>query len=191
MKRLLCAAFLTLAATLPFIGLGCGPGLSKVECKVTLDGEPVAEATVNFMPEDKGGLQASGMTDAQGMVTLKTGDKEGVRAGKYKVFVSKTSHVQGLDDPNMSMADKMKQATGGGGGPPGAGGGGPPGGGKKMPGGMMPGGGAGGPGGPGGPGNMGVKREELLPGVYNTDKTPLSVTVPVSETVKLELKKNP
>jgi len=51
MKRLLCAAFLMTLAALPFAGLGCGPGMHKVECKVTLDGTPVEGATVNFLPD--------------------------------------------------------------------------------------------------------------------------------------------
>src|SRR6185369_10826892 len=149
----------------------------KVECKVTLDGSPVEGATVVFHPEgdNKSALQANGLTDAQGVCVMKTGDKDGVRNGKYKITVTKTkSPVEGMDDPNMSPTDKMKKAVdkskeGGGGGPPGAG---PPGGGMgKMPGGMMPGGGAGG-GPPGGMGGMGIKMENQLPTTYAApDKT--------------------
>ena len=86
MKRLLCAALLVAAATLPFVGVGCGPKMTKVECKVTLDGQPVEGATVTFVPEDKEGLTASGLTDANGVCVMRTGsDKESVRAGKYKI----------------------------------------------------------------------------------------------------------
>lgn len=193
MKRLLCAAILVGAAALPFVGVGCGPSYHKVEVKVTLDGEPVEGATVSFLPDgDSKALQASGSTNAQGIAVLKTVDKDGVRAGKYKVTVSKVKGAaEGMDDPNMSAADKMKKALDkskeqGGAGP---GGGGPPPG-MKMPGGMMPGGGGAGAAGPGG--NMGFRREELLPPNYSdAGKTPFSVTVPVSDQpVKLEMKKS-
>jgi len=128
---------------------------------------------------------------------MRTNDKDGVRAGKYKITIAKTkAPVSGLDDPNMTATEKMEKAMkAGGGGPPGAGGG-PPGGGPKMGGGgPRPGGGAGGPGGGAGPGGkstqMGFKQENELPVMYaSADKTPFTTDVPAKESpIKLELKK--
>src|SRR5262245_32233134 len=73
MKRLLPAALLVAAATLLFTSAGCGPSMSKVECKVTLDGQPVEGATVTFNPVEKGGLAASGFTDSNGVCVMRTG----------------------------------------------------------------------------------------------------------------------
>jgi len=194
MKRLLCAAFLLAAVAVPFVGVGCGPSMHKVECKVTLDGSPVEGATVVFLPDgDDKALQASGLTDATGSCVMKTSDKDGVRPGKYKITVTKGKPpIAGMDDPNISSADKMKMALEkskekGGGGPPGAG---PPAGMGRpgMPG--PPGGGGGGPG-AGVGGAMAIKNENELPANYaSSDKTPFKVTVPGNESpVKLDLKK--
>jgi hypothetical protein len=183
MKRLLCAALLAAAATLPFVGVGCGPKMSTVECKVTLDGAPVEGAQVTFVPQDRDGLSASGITDSSGVCVMRTGsDKESVRAGKYKVTVSKSKYSgkgEGMD-PTKAMEEAAK------GGPkPGAGG--PGGAGPKMPGGMMP--GAGGAAGPAS--GMGVGMANDLPIKYtDVSQTPFEVTVPPSESpVKLAMTK--
>jgi hypothetical protein len=189
MKRLLCVALLAAAAVIPFLGVGCGPKTSKVECKVTLDGTPVEGAQVTFLPADKDGLQAIGLTDSNGVCVVRTGDRDSVRAGKYKVTVTKTKQLTGVD-PNESPTQQMEKAMKSnrassmpGTGAPGGGAGGP-----RMPGGMMPGAG-------GGAGNQqgpsGFNRENELPLVYgDAGKTPFEVTVPPSDQpVKLEMKK--
>jgi uncharacterized protein (TIGR03067 family) len=64
--------------------------LVPVEGRVTLDGKPLANATVVFVPVDKGGQRATGTTDQDGKYKLTTlGKKAGVRPGRYKVVISK------------------------------------------------------------------------------------------------------
>jgi len=103
-----------LAAVVLAAGGGCGPGrLSKVEGTVTLDGQPLEGALVEFVPEGAG-QPASGVTGSDGffrLTTLTTGD--GAAVGDYKVLIKKTEkrEVGGVvktDDP-----DSMKAAYGG------------------------------------------------------------------------------
>ncbi len=64
---------------------GCSGGSTlrteSVEGVVTLDGQPVAEATVMFVPVTEGqGLSATGMTDAKGVYRLTAANKGGATA---------------------------------------------------------------------------------------------------------------
>lgn len=154
--------------------VGCGGGMATVECLVTLDNTPVDKATVMFVPDDKaGGQSASGLTDSSGRCVMMTGNKSGVKAGKYKISVTKTPGVTGADPEKMkdpSSPDAMKMMM------------------KNMSktgeGGAGPMGGAPGMGGPG----PGTKSE--LPAKYaSTETSGFTATVPVSGQVKLELKK--
>lgn len=177
MIRRLCGMAL-LGLALIALAVGCGPGYSKVEVKVELDGAPVDGATVVFMPEDGKGQSANGITNASGVCTLSTGEKSGVLAGKYKPLVTKTEGPKGVDS-SMSATDAMKKAMENNkGGPPGA----PPAGKKGMGGMPMP-GGAKGSGG-------GISLKQLLPAKYadSGPNNPLGVvTVPPSGTVTLSL----
>jgi len=79
--------------------LGCGqkgPRLVPVTGTVTLDGQPVADAGVLFMPVE-GGPPASGTTDQQGRFRLRTVNREGAVAGKHRVAVTK-SETTGVGD---------------------------------------------------------------------------------------------
>ena len=71
---------------------GCGyrrPPLVKAEARVTLDGEPVAGATVMLVPAG-GGRPVSGVTDEGGRLTFSTyGSRDGVPTGRYTAVVSK------------------------------------------------------------------------------------------------------
>lgn len=72
---------------------GCGQqSLPSVGGRVTLDGEPVAQAGVTFEPVG-GGSVASGVTDGQGRFRLETINQEGVAPGEYKVTIVKTRTV--------------------------------------------------------------------------------------------------
>lgn len=82
---------------------GCGdsgPDMAPVTGVVTLDGAPVENAAVMFVPE-AGGRPATGLTDAEGkfsLETLKPGD--GALVGKHKVTVTgvKVTGIQATED---------------------------------------------------------------------------------------------
>lgn len=85
-------------ASLSFV-LGCsgedpGPPVYPVQGKVTLDGEVLADATIQFFPEE--GPLAVARTDDKGEYTLNA------VAGKYKVTVSK---VEGEDVSEVAVAE--------------------------------------------------------------------------------------
>ncbi|UUO07289.1 carboxypeptidase-like regulatory domain-containing protein [Blastopirellula sp. J2-11] len=85
-SRCLAPAILLIAA------IGCGRGnplgLVPVSGRVTLDGAPLADATVSFIPEQ--GRPASGTTNAEGRFELTTLDPgDGVMPGDHKVTVMK------------------------------------------------------------------------------------------------------
>lgn len=97
--------------------VGCGgpPALQTeyVEGLVTVDGEPVADATVTFVPVTEGqGASATGMTNAQGIYKLTaavTGDvaatpEAGTLPGEYHVGV-----VKNIVDTPMSQEEAEKQ----------------------------------------------------------------------------------
>ena len=82
---------LLLVALVAFVP-ACGGKKIKTEGvtgKVTLDGQPLANATVFFTPADgSGGSEASGMTDANGVYKLQTllgAADAGTTPGKYLV----------------------------------------------------------------------------------------------------------
>ena len=81
-----------LAPILLFLLAGCGedgPALTDVSGTVTLDGKPVPNATVMFVPSAEGGSPSYGVTDAQGNYTLMfTRDKEGAMPGRHTVEIT-------------------------------------------------------------------------------------------------------
>ena len=91
--------FLTLALS------GCGPGRPAtipVSGSVTLDGQPVAAATVLFQPVS--GVPGRAITAADGSFTLTTfTDGDGAIVGRHQVAVSKLS-LSGvaIDDAGVS-----------------------------------------------------------------------------------------
>jgi hypothetical protein len=78
------------AGTLVLATAGCGrgPRLEPARGTVTLDGMPVAQAAVMFVPQD-GGQIASGATDQNGHFELFTGNRPGALVGEYVVCISK------------------------------------------------------------------------------------------------------
>ena len=69
---------------------GCGPGngMARVTGTVTLGGQPLESATVEFLPADDQGAPASGHTDAQGRYELMyTYDTAGIPPGEYIVSI--------------------------------------------------------------------------------------------------------
>jgi hypothetical protein len=78
------------------IALGCGksgPKTVSVSGKVTMDDQPLANATVSFIPADGKDItakEAVGQTDAQGNYSLKLNQSQasGAAPGEYKVSIS-------------------------------------------------------------------------------------------------------
>lgn len=108
---------------LPLLGCGSGPDdLNPVTGVVTLDGEPLAGATVSFSPVSEGsGRPAVGTTDEQGVYQLTdmrfTQAGPGAAPGKYHVTISKTSVAEESlpeeDDPNYGdLPDPTSTGTG-------------------------------------------------------------------------------
>ena len=92
----LCAALVAVAA-------GCGgEKLAPVSGVVTLDGAPLADASVTFQPVAQGGIDAGSgsyaKTDAEGRYTLRTvtGDRRGAVVGKHVVRISQYEQIKGL-----------------------------------------------------------------------------------------------
>lgn len=80
---------------------GCGPSVSKVEVKITLDGAPLPEAAVSFTSENSATIY-SGVTDANGVAKITNG-KENVPPGTYKVTVVKLEKLDASGDPMAAM----------------------------------------------------------------------------------------
>lgn len=89
---------------------GCG-GIEyfPVTGKVTLDGEPLPDAVVSFMPDDEQGVPSLGVTDGGGVYTLRqTAELVGAPAGKYTVRV--TTYREGkpeADPPIPGVPEKV------------------------------------------------------------------------------------
>ena len=85
--------------------LGCGPGgpkLTPVSGTVTLNGSPLAGATVTFLPRDgTPGFGGVGKTDASGVYSLRGSrdDARGIPPGEYRVVLSKRLMPDGSEVP--------------------------------------------------------------------------------------------
>ena len=79
------------------VSAGCGkrgPKLAEVTGKVTLDGQPVANALVTFVPVD-GSITSAGFTDANGIYRLGCHLGEGAVIGQHRVSVRSQPSDQG------------------------------------------------------------------------------------------------
>lgn len=107
--------------SLVILVVGCQPkgrGLKVeyVEGVVTLDGTPVSDASVEFLPVQSGsGEAAGGFTNAQGVYKLSSmnGDPEkGAIAGDYNVTVRKIEATSYLNDDGTFKPGAPKDSTG-------------------------------------------------------------------------------
>lgn len=82
--------------------VGCGGSrTSPVEGIVLLDGKPLANAPIQFVPQGTG-RDATGQTDASGQFAMSTyKPRDGVMPGTYKVVIS----------PPLGAADTTRYAT--------------------------------------------------------------------------------
>lgn len=91
----------TLCTLLTMNVVGCGDAtLVPVVGQVKLDGKPVAECAVLFVPV-AGGAAASGTTDADGRFHLATTNRPSVAIGDYAVTITK-----------QNVTDIVNKATG-------------------------------------------------------------------------------
>lgn len=88
MERTAARRFACLCGGLMFLLTGCGgQRFGEVSGKVTLDGEPLAGATVEFSPV--GGSPAYGVTDEQGRYKLDfSSDQNGAPVGQHRVRIT-------------------------------------------------------------------------------------------------------
>jgi hypothetical protein len=92
-----CRRVCTLFSICTALCLGCGnkgddiPDTVPVSGKVTVDGQPVTEGQVSFIPfdkEQKTGALITGKIDPSGGYVMYTGGKTGVPPGRYKATVT-------------------------------------------------------------------------------------------------------
>lgn len=77
---------------------GCSRGLDLAPAtgRVSLDGKPVTDASVMYLPAN-GGPVATGSTDSQGAFELHTTNEAGALVGRHRVTISK-SELQNVID---------------------------------------------------------------------------------------------
>ena len=102
---------LAVVVALGAVGLaGCGgstmPKVYPATGTVTWKGEPLADATVSFVPSV--GAPSDGRTDAQGKFTIMTNGMPGARAGACKVTVSKFAGASASMPATSKPEDMMK-----------------------------------------------------------------------------------
>lgn len=106
--------FLSLTALIGLLA-GCGDGgrLGRVSGTVTVDGKPVTQGTIMFVPAD--GKAAIGAIGPDGRFTLTTySDGDGALVGPHKVTILSTI-VGGSSFAPASIDDEVAMANGAGG----------------------------------------------------------------------------
>lgn len=96
--------------------------LVQIQGIVTLDGEPLSEATINFVadgPPPPGFTFASGLTDSSGKYQLRTDGELGVPPGRYKIGIERwatpdgtpfrSNPEDGMDIEQAKMSGLVKQ----------------------------------------------------------------------------------
>lgn len=107
------SAVLVFATALSGCGGGGGLDVGKVGGVVTLDGKPLPNAVVTFVPK-AGGPSATGMTDAEGKYQLMTVNDNGALVGEHMVSIicvpeTAPAESYGSDDPRY--ADQQAKAA--------------------------------------------------------------------------------
>lgn len=116
-RRFLAVSFLSIFCS-ACGGVSDAPDLATVSGVVTLDGKPVADATVIFTPEDNKAAAASGKTDAAGAYKLAyVGGKEGAPVGMNRVKIviggNSTDESVPSQPPKQYLPTKTAAVTGG------------------------------------------------------------------------------
>ena len=106
-SRLCYSLLLLVTGFLLVTGCGGGPDLAPVSGRVTIDGQPLADATVGFYPTGANSdVMSSGKTNANGEYTLKTvlKNQTGAVVGKHRVSITQEPGAAGDSD---LPADKL------------------------------------------------------------------------------------
>lgn len=94
--------------TVASAGCGSSAGLIPVSGVVTLDGAPLKNASISFVPEGVG-KQATGTTDDSGKFVLSTIDpRDGALPGRYKVVIAPNSMAS--EETESESADAAMEA---------------------------------------------------------------------------------
>jgi hypothetical protein len=99
-----------LVALLGVVLIGCGGrGTTPVRGVITLEGTPIAGATVLFMPDGQDeGRPASGFTSSDGTFRLMTyKPDDGALPGTYRVLIQKTEAAK---DPGAAQQSALERA---------------------------------------------------------------------------------
>jgi len=89
---------------------GCGESqYHQVTGRVTLNGEPLADALISFISEGEGSSFAVGKTDSDGNYVLKQSqDIHGIEVGMYKVRITTFSEGDlSADPPSPPVPEKV------------------------------------------------------------------------------------
>ena len=96
-------------AGLPLALSGCSDTHQPVTGKVTLDGSPLPDAIVSFMPESEEGIPCFGTTDDEGKYAMQESrDANGAPVGQYVVRI--TTYREGkpeADPPIPRVREKV------------------------------------------------------------------------------------
>jgi hypothetical protein len=88
--------------------------LTPVTGKITLEGEPIADAKVVFLPQKLFIEQslphppAAAVTDADGTFRLRTDGADGAPAGDYLVLISKRDDQPSIEQPDLSVIELIR-----------------------------------------------------------------------------------
>ena len=98
-------------ALLGVVLIGCGGrGTTPVRGVITLEGTPVAGATVLFMPDGQDGCRpASGFTSSDGTFRLTTfKPNDGALPGNYRVLIQKTEGAKNRSAAEQSAMERAR-----------------------------------------------------------------------------------
>lgn len=100
--------FTSLLGLMVVLCVGCGgpaDGMSTVSGTVTLDGQPLADAVVEYSPLEPGMRPAYGKTDSSGHYTvMTTRSQEGAMPGEYEVRI-RTGDITSEDGVQVNIPE--------------------------------------------------------------------------------------
>lgn len=106
------SVFCLLAILLVTVAVGCKKSRVYVPVTgtLTLEGKPIAGATVSFLPVAPDGTAAAGRTDESGTFSLSSGPESGCLVGDYKVSCVKVE-TKNISDPRATGLVTTKTVT--------------------------------------------------------------------------------